>query len=61
IDPTLAAEIHVVAAKVEARLKEQGYTGVSHLVEFFANAPKLAPAAIHPRATSPVPTGGVNH
>ncbi len=40
IEPALAAEITAVMAKVESKLKTQGYSGVSHLVEFFANAPR---------------------
>ncbi len=60
IDPKLAAEINLVATKVEAGLKAQGYTGVSHLVEFFANAPRAGQSAAHPRTTSPVPATNVH-
>jgi Fur family ferric uptake transcriptional regulator len=52
IDASLAAELNVAVGKVEAQLKTRGYTGVSHLVEFFANAPRGAQAA-PTRAVSP--------
>ncbi len=49
IEPALAAEINTVVTKAEARLKAQGYTNVSHLVEFFANSPRGA-HAVHAAA-----------
>jgi Fur family ferric uptake transcriptional regulator len=53
IEPALAAEISSVITKVETRLKAQGYTGVSHLVEFFANAPRAAQGAPTVRVATP--------
>ncbi len=52
IDPALAAELKTSVGKVEEQLKALGYTGVSHLVEFFANAPRGAQAVI-PSAPGP--------
>ena len=52
IEAPLAAELNAAVGKVEAQLKERGYTGVSHLVEFFANAPRGVSAA-PVRAASP--------
>jgi len=42
-----------VVNKVESQLKAQGYTGVSHLVEFFATAPRES--AVPARATPAAP------
>lgn len=64
IEPGLAAEIKSVVSRVEASLKAQGYTGVSHLVEFFASAPRAAlttSAALHPRGAAPVPVPETHH
>jgi Fur family ferric uptake transcriptional regulator len=52
IGPELAAELREAVTKIEDKLKAQGYTGVSHLVEFFANAPRGAAPAV--RTAGPV-------
>jgi Fur family ferric uptake transcriptional regulator len=56
IDAALAAELKLAVNKVEEQLKARGYTGVSHLVEFFANAPRVAHAAQPPAAAGAAPT-----
>jgi Fur family ferric uptake transcriptional regulator len=53
IGTDLASELNVVVSKVEAQLKAQGYTGVAHLVEFFANAPRVAAAPARVVAVPP--------
>jgi Fur family ferric uptake transcriptional regulator len=60
IDPVLAAEISAVTAKIEARLKAQGYTAISHLVEFFADAPRIPPPAAQLRASASMPAAGLH-
>lgn len=52
IDAALAAELNITVAKIEEQLKARGYTGVTHLVEFFANAPRVAHGAQPPAPVS---------
>jgi Fur family ferric uptake transcriptional regulator len=40
LDPELARELSEAMRKIEQKLIAHGYTDVSHLVEFFARAPK---------------------
>ncbi len=41
LDAENAAELRTVIRRIEENLKSRGYTDVSHLVEFFAQKPKL--------------------
>jgi Fur family transcriptional regulator, ferric uptake regulator len=41
LDAENAAELRAVVSKIEENLKSRGYTEVSHLVEFFAQKPKI--------------------
>lgn len=43
IDRELVRELAKAVSRVEEQLKTRGYTGVSHLVEFFANPPRNLP------------------
>ena len=66
LDAESSAELRAVVKRIEEALKARGYTDVSHLVEFFAQAPKAAtrdsgniaatalPAAVEQRSQAPV-------
>jgi Fur family ferric uptake transcriptional regulator len=45
VSPELSAELRAVVSKVEAELKGRGYTNVTNMVAFFANAGARQPAA----------------
>ena len=45
LDPETAAELRQTLASVEDKLRLKGYTGVSHIVEFFGQAPAATAAA----------------
>lgn len=49
LDAQSAAELHAVVRNIEERLRQQGYTNVSHVVEFFADTP-----TVPNRAQSPI-------
>jgi Fur family ferric uptake transcriptional regulator len=57
LDPALSTELRVVVDKVEESLRARGYTEVSHLVEFFANAPRAARVA---PTTTPTPAAAAS-
>jgi Fur family ferric uptake transcriptional regulator len=72
LDAENAAQLRAVLKRVEENLRAQGYTEVSHLVEFFAQKPKHAhtresvniaasalPAAVQQRSQAPVIKTGV--
>ena len=44
LDPETASELRLTLNAVEDKLRSRGYTGVSHIVEFFGQAPSAAPA-----------------
>lgn len=50
IDPESAAELREAVARIEQRLRDQGYSDISHVVEFFAKSP----AADRNQAPAPV-------
>jgi Fur family transcriptional regulator, ferric uptake regulator len=66
LDAESSAELRAVIKRIEETLKARGYTDVSHLVEFFAQKPKVPhreqvaiagatlPAAVQQRSQSPV-------
>jgi Fur family ferric uptake transcriptional regulator len=48
LDPETASELRHTLTQVEEKLRARGYTGVSHIVEFFGIAPAGAPRAATP-------------
>jgi Fur family ferric uptake transcriptional regulator len=42
LDPETARELHTALLAVEAKLRERGYTEISHITEFFGTAPSQA-------------------
>ena len=45
LDEELSEELRKLIAKIEARLESRGYAKVSHIVEFFGNAPQAVDPA----------------
>lgn len=46
IDPVSAAELRETVVRIEQRLRDKGYSDITHVVEFFAHSP----AAIRPQS-----------
>ena len=49
LDPESAAELRAVIMKIEDRLRANGSTNVSHIVEFFVENPGMTPQPLPPR------------
>jgi len=52
LDAESAAELHATISRIENRLRDQGYTEVNHVVEFFAESTTSSPS----RSQAPIVT-----
>jgi len=55
IDPEATAELRQCVLQVEEKLRARGYTGVTHMVEFFGKAPQEGRVA-EPAVPTPMRT-----